>query len=225
MTESRAFVNYGEGFATAVVTFSGLCAILKAGCITVGNVIGVGVTERINGNVLAGNLNTANGTVDYVIIATGSYTVGIYLVFNNNVTVAVACCRTGSASGVRSATTVVTNSGFATVGCTVCIVVEYIICEGVTESRDGERLEDLKLCIKINCTSLAGIVTKNTVNLAKRLNDFYPFTVIVTESLNLCVNVLVTACAGVSSISAVKTVGKGNYVLVEMLCGGISCAE
>ena len=134
MTESRAFVNYGEGFATAVVTFSGLCAILKAGCITVGNVIGVGVTERINGNVLAGNLNTANGTVDYVIIFTGSYTVGIYLVFNNNVTVAVACCRTGSASGVRSATTVVTNSGFATVGCTVCIVVEYIICEGVTES-------------------------------------------------------------------------------------------
>jgi hypothetical protein len=84
MTESRAFVNYGEGFATAVVTFSGLCAILKAGCITVGNVIGVGVTERINGNVLTGNLNTANGTVDYVIIATGGYTVGSYVVFHNN---------------------------------------------------------------------------------------------------------------------------------------------
>ena len=95
VSEGRTFVKHGFGCAASVITGSGLVTVLKAGCITVGNILGEGVTGGINSNVLARNFNAANGTVGYVILATGVKTIGSVVILN-------LVCTLGMTEGVKS---------------------------------------------------------------------------------------------------------------------------
>ena len=114
--------------------------ILATGSYTIGvnvvfhNSTHFGMTESVKSNVLTGDLKITNGAVNYVIFATGVYTVGINVILYNRIHRIVACCSTGSAESIFSATAVVTNSSRAAVSGTGCVVVEYIVGEGVTES-------------------------------------------------------------------------------------------
>ena len=226
VSEDRAFVKHGFGCAASVITGSGLVTVLKAGCIAVRDVLGEGVTGGVESNVLSGNLNATNGTVsyvilatgvktvgsvvilnlvctlgmtesvksnvlagnfnvtygavnyvifatgvetvgvnvvfynsihfgmtesvksnvlarnlnvtyrtvNYVILATGSYTVGVNVVLGNCRKGIVTGCSTGSTDSILGSTAVVTDSSGAAVGGTGCVVVKYVIGEGVTES-------------------------------------------------------------------------------------------
>ena len=95
VSEDRAFVKHGFGCAASVITGSGLVTVLKAGCIAVRDVLGEGVTGGVESNVLSGNLNAANGTVNYVILATGVKTVGSVVILN-------LICTLGMTESVKS---------------------------------------------------------------------------------------------------------------------------
>ena len=91
----------------------------------------------------------------------------------------------------------------------------------MTKCRDGERFEDLKLCIKVKRTSGAGVVSENTVGKAESLYDLDPLAVVMTESVNVRVNVLITASTGVCGVTVGGAGSIGNNIVVVVLCSSL----
>ena len=304
VSEDRAFVKHGFGCAASVITGSGLVTVLKAGCIAVRDVLGEGVTGGVESNVLSGNLNAANGTVNYVILATGvktvgsvvilnlictlgmtesvksnvlagnlnvtygavnyvilatgvetvgvnvvfynsihfgmtesvksnvlarnlnvtyrtvnyvilatgSYTVGSNVVLGNCRKGIVTGCSTGSTDSILGSTAVVTDSSGAAVGGTGCVVVKYVIGEGVTES-SAYSSESFSLA--------TAVVTSSGLCTVKKTGSVTVVYVVgegVTESSAFSSEGLGSATA-IVTFSGLGTVEKAGSVTVVYVVG------
>ena len=304
VSEDRAFVKHGFGCAASVITGSGLVTVLKAGSIAVRDVLGEGVTGGVESNVLSGNLNAANGTVNYVILATGvktvgsvvilnlictlgmtesvksnvlagnlnvtygavnyvilatgvetvgvnvvfynsihfgmtesvksnvlarnlnvtyrtvnyvilatgSYTVGSNVVLGNCRKGIVTGCSTGSTDSILGSTAVVTDSSGAAVGGTGCVVVKYVIGEGVTES-SAYSSESFSLA--------TAVVTSSGLCTVKKTGSVTVVYVVgegVTESSAFSSEGLGSATA-IVTFSGLGTVEKAGSVTVVYVVG------
>ena len=81
VTECRAYVRLGVGNVTAR-TLRGLSTVSKTGFILVGLIVIEVMTESVKSNVLTAKLCLTYGAVNYVVLTTGSGTIGSAVVFN-----------------------------------------------------------------------------------------------------------------------------------------------
>ena len=99
------------------------------------------MTKCVNGDGLTAEFVTAYGTINYVIVRTGVYTVGSFVVFYNNAACGVTECVNGDGLTAEFLATngtvnyVIVRAGVYTVGCFVvfynnvaCSMTESIYC-------------------------------------------------------------------------------------------------
>ena len=253
VTESRAGVSHGVGCVTAR-TLRGLSTVSKTGCVAVGTIVVEGVTESLTvfyatyltygesgtGSCATGmtesikvygvarELSATIHTVNYVIVATVIYTVGIDVVFYNYSAFGMteslnSYVDTRELGGTNSTVNYVV---IATVVYTVGRddVLDNYRAFGVTESINS--YVDTRELDGTNSTVNYVIIAAG-VNAIGRDNVFYNYRAFgVTESVNynvLGVEYLITYGTTYYEIVAtvVYTVGE-NLVLIVALAGGMT---